>query len=44
VSGLLAMDTESKPETIGMVATYVNGGERNYGPGVDKETILKFIV
>jgi hypothetical protein len=40
VSGLLPMDTESKPETIGMVATYVNGGERNYGPGVDKQAVL----
>ena len=41
VTGALPMDSDSKPETIGMVATYVNGGERNYGSGVDKETVLK---
>jgi hypothetical protein len=41
VSGLLPMDTESKPTTIGKLATYVNSGGRNYAPGVNKETVLK---
>jgi hypothetical protein len=40
VTGFLPMDTESKPTTIGMVATYVNGGERNYAPGVDKQAVI----
>jgi hypothetical protein len=40
VSGLLPMDTESKPTTIGMVATYVNSGERNYSPGLDRQAVV----
>ena len=40
VTGALPMDSDSKPETIGMVAAYVNGGERNYGSGVDKQSVI----
>jgi hypothetical protein len=35
------MDSESKPTTIGKVAAYVNGGERNYGEGADRTAVLK---
>jgi hypothetical protein len=35
------MDSESKPATIGKVAAYVTGGERNYGEGADRTAVLK---
>jgi hypothetical protein len=41
VTGFLPMDSESKPTTIGKVAAYVNGGERNYGEGADRTAVLK---
>ena len=40
VTGFLPMDSESKPATIGKVAAYVNGAERNYGEGGDRQAIL----
>jgi len=41
VTGFLPMDSESKPATIGKVAAYVTGGERNYGEGADITAVLK---
>ena len=41
VTGFLPMDSELKPTTIGKVAAYVNGGERNYGEGADRTKVLK---
>ena len=41
VTGFLPMDSESKPATIGKVAAYVNGAERNYGEGADRTAVLK---
>jgi hypothetical protein len=40
VTGRLPMDSESKPETIGKVAAYVNGAVRNYGEGADAQKAL----
>ena len=43
VSGTLPFgDSDEKNASIAKVAAYVNnGGERNYGPGVDKATVLQ---
>ena len=40
VTGFLPTDTEGKPTTIAKVATYINGGERNYESGSDKQKAL----
>jgi len=41
VTGFLPMDSDSKSATVGKVAAYVNGGERNYGEGADRTAVLK---
>ena len=42
VSGTLPFgDSDQKNASIGKVAAYINGGERNYESGVDKTTIIK---